>query len=70
MSTVNKIAMHTGRLPRAAIKNGPVKSLVIGATSEVWNAKQDAKATQSVIETLLDMGFSEAEAHAIAVEGA
>lgn len=69
MSTTNKIALNVGYAPRAAINSAPVRSLVIGATSDTYHASRKSEAIQSVMDTLIELGFSEKEAKAIALDG-
>ena len=70
MSTTNKVLMNVGHAPRGAINSAPVRSLVIGATSDAFHESRKAKAIESVVATLVDQGFDKKTALAIAVEGA
>lgn len=69
MSTVNKAMLNIGHAPRGAINSAPVRSLVIGATSPAYHESRKGKAIESVVATLVDQGFDEKTALAIAVEG-
>ena len=69
MSTINKIALNAGYAPRAAINSAPVRSLVIGATSDSYHASRKSAAIQSVVGTLVELGFTDKEAKAIALDG-
>jgi hypothetical protein len=62
MSKVNRAALTVGHAPKAAINSAVIQSLKIGAFNEKYAAAQATNAAESVISTLVDLGFSPEDA--------
>lgn len=68
MSKTNQIATQIGYAPKNVVNSSVGRCFMIGATNEHYATAQRAKSTESVVKTMIDLGFSPAEAAEMAGE--